>query len=180
MSEPYVGEIRCFPYTYAPRDWAYCDGQLLPINQNSILFAVISTIYGGNGFSNFAVPNLMGRTAMHSGTGPGLSPAVIGVSFGQNDVQLYANELPSHQHTISTELELSEVDTPAGNVPGLAQDENKTGSFTYIPGNVGASLTHGAAAYMRTAGQSLGHENRQPFNTLTYCIALDGIFPSRS
>lgn len=179
MSEPYVGEIRCFPYTYAPRDWAYCDGQLLPIAQNSMLFAVIGTLYGGNGQTNFAVPNLMGRAAVHSGQGPGLTTQIIGTSFGQNFVQVFANEMPVHDHTVYSELDRAELEGPAGAVPGIAQKDN-TGYYAYNPQDKAGTLTTADPAWMAMAGNSQGHENRQPLLTLGYFMALDGIFPSRS
>ena len=168
MSEPFLAEVRIFPYNFAPRGWAFCNGQLLPINQNQALFALVGTIYGGNGQTTFALPNLQGRTPIGVGQGPGLSPYVDGETGGQDEVVLTVQELPSHTHSLMA-------------VSGAAT--------TGVPGGTVAPATSGAAVYAPAqnlvamapiGGTAQGHQNRQPYTVLNFCIAIQGIFPSRN
>lgn len=175
MSEPYIGEIRMFGGNFAPRGWAFCDGQLLSIAQNSALFSILGTIYGGDGRTTFALPDLRGRVAIGPGNGPGLSSYREGQRGGTETVTLNTNEIPSHSHTIvvgATE-EDGNSNEPNGNV--LANSAN----FGYYTGGPEANVSLGGVSAGNTGG-NLSHENRQPFLAIYYIIALQGIFPPRS
>lgn len=173
MSEPFLAEIRVMPYNFAPTGWASCDGQLIPISQNTALFSLIGTYYGGNGTSNFALPDLRGNLAMGQGQGPGLSGRVLGETVGTPSVTLLTQEMPSHSHGLMASI------TPASTSPAnAAMSPTATGG-----GNV--YRASGAAAPMAAtaiglSGGTQPHENRQPYLALTFCIALQGIFPARS
>lgn len=172
MSDPFVAEIRVLPFNFAPRGWASCDGQLMPISQNTALFSLVGTYYGGDGRSTFALPNLGGRFATSSGTGPGLSPRDVGETVGQAAVSLAPSEMPGHTHTLGAGSSPAAT-SPAGNV--MAPTAN--GSSVYRAPGAPAPM---AAATISPAGGGQPHENRQPFLALTFCIALQGIFPARS
>jgi microcystin-dependent protein len=180
MSEPFVGEIRAFGFTFAPAGWAFCNGQLLPISQFTPLFAIIGTTYGGNGVSTFALPNLQGCSPMHWGTGPGGFITVIGEPQGVSSVTLLSTQIPVHTHTMS-----------AASVPQGASAERSAGPMTnsylaeataglvYQPPPASPNTPFNGMA-VSSAGNSLPHDNMQPFLTLNFCIALEGIFPSRN
>ena len=172
MSEPFLAEIRVMPYNFAPRGWATCDGQLLPISQNTALFSLLGTNYGGNGVSNFALPDLRNRTAMSAGQGPGLSNRDLAQTAGQSSVTLQASQMPQHSHGLmggSSGL----VASPAN----AAMAPPATGASVYrIPGATAAM----ASESIGPTGGSQPHENRQPYLGLLFCIALQGIFPSRA
>lgn len=171
MADPFVAEIRIFPFNFAPRGWAWCDGQLLPLSQNTALFSLLGTTYGGNGQSNFALPNLQGNAPMHPGQGPGLSLHDLGETGGSETVSLLESEIPSHSHTVM-----------AG-----------TRGASYNPQNNALARTRGGAAYRSTntnlttmnasalapAGGDQPHNNMMPYLTLYFCIALQGVFPPR-
>lgn len=174
MADPFVAEIRIYPFNFAPRGWAFCDGQLLPISQNTALFSLLGTTYGGDGKTTFALPNLRGRAPMHPGQGPGLSLRNLGESAGVETVTLLQSEMPVHPHALS-----------ANNQPG----EDATANGEALARSVGASiyqsttnqnLVHLAAQNVGVAGGGLPHNNMQPYLTLNFCIALQGIFPPRS
>ncbi len=171
MSSPFVGQILTVPYNFAPHGWAFCDGQLQPISQNTALFSLLGTFYGGNGTTNFALPDLQGRVPIHPGQGPGLTNRVIGESGGEDTHALSANELPSHTHTVSPLASDDErtTDHPGGAYPAM--------------GGVYAS-THNSNAPMGAQSTSqvggTPHNNLQPYLVLNYVIALQGIFPTRS
>lgn len=172
MSDPFVAEIRVLPFNFAPTGWASCDGQLIPISQNTALFSLLGTNYGGDGKASFGLPNLGGRMAMGFGQGPGLSPRDIGEAVGQADVTLGINEMPAHGHTLM------------GGSAGLAASPSNA---AMAPPANGASVYRMPGATTAMAAESLGisgggqaHENRQPYLALTFCIALQGIFPPRS
>lgn len=172
MSDPFVAEIRVLPFNFAPTGWAACDGQLIPIAQNTALFSLLGTTYGGNGKTTFALPQLQERFAMGAGTGPGLSPRDLGQTVGQAAVALQASEMPMHGHALMAGGSPSAT-SPAGNVMAPAAN----GANVYrAPG--AASPMAGSAISAAGAGQP--HENRQPYLALMFCIALQGIFPSRS
>ncbi len=180
MSEPFIAEIRMFPYTFAPEGWAYCHGQVMQIAQNQALFALIGTTYGGNGFSTFGLPNLSERTPMHFGNGIGLTPQPLGTTGGNNTVTLVEKNLPAHTHTMVTELELSENNTPTGNVLGILQDSSGTGNMLYIQAAQSTGSKEAAPDCLAPAGLGQDHENLQPLLSMPFFIALTGIFPSRS
>lgn len=172
MSDPFVAEIRALPFTFAPRGWASCDGQLMPISQNTALFALLGTNYGGDGRVTFALPNLIGHFAMGAGAGAGLSPRNVGETVGQASVALTANEMPAHSHSLRAGLSPAST-SPAGNV--MAPTASGTSVYR-APGNPVAM----AGTSISTAGSSQPHENRHPHLGLNFCIALQGIFPPRS
>jgi len=179
MSEPYIGEIRAFPYTFAPNGWAECNGQLMSIAEQSTLFSVIGTLYGGDGVATFAVPNLPGRAAMHQGTGPGLSTRVIGEIAGEESVTLTGNQMPAHGHSVKMEKETSDTENPTGNFLGVAL-QGGTIKPVYVenpdPGALAAMAPHA----LMPAGSGFPHDNMQPYLAFRFCIALYGVYPSRN
>lgn len=183
----FYGEIRALPYTFAPRDWALCNGTLIPISQNSALFAVIGTYYGGNGTSNFAVPNLMGSVAVD--VGQNLSDPFapdIGETGGAPSVTLTQAEMPAHTHTLqgAESPPKARVATPTGNLIGNVVYVPPTGPvvqgslFSNDTGNTG-NLQMLNTATLTAFGNTQPHENCQPFLTVRYCISLSGVFPVR-
>lgn len=174
MSEPFIGEIRVFGFNFAPRGWALCDGQLLPIAQNTALFSLLGTIYGGDGRTTFALPDLRGRAALHQGNGPGLSPRAIGQRSGSETNTLSVNQLPSHTHQVRAFGGPGNANTAPGNV--WSNDAGNQ-SATYNSGAANANM--GSSALANTGGNQAVN-NMQPFLVVNYCIALTGIFPSRS
>lgn len=172
MADPFVAEIRIFGFNFAPRGWAFCQGQLLPISQNTALFSLLGTTYGGNGQSTFALPDLEGRAPMHPGQGPGLSLHDLGETGGSETVSLIESEIPAHSHTPRA----SEADglerSPVGQLPatGIAI------SMFQAPGPV-VQMSPFALA---PAGGGQPHNNMMPYLTLNFCIALQGVFPPRS
>lgn len=170
MSEPFIGEIRPFSFNFAPRGWALCSGQILPINQNQALFSLLGTTYGGNGQTTFALPNLNGRVAISSGQGAGLSSHTLGEVSGTETVTLTSNQIPQHNHLAQTASASTTTD-PTGALPGPTSGHN-----LYDP-NVNTTMNPQAIG---VAGGSQPHNNLQPYGTTTYCIALQGIFPPRN
>lgn len=170
--EPYIGEIMLVPYAFAPRFWAFCNGQLLPIAQNQALFSLLGTTYGGNGVSTFALPNLQGRVAIHEGQGPGLSYRNLGEQGGEQAHTLALGALPAHTHTARAG---SAGASSAGPTAALVPAQNPS----LIPewGTV-ANATMGAGA-ITSVGGSQAHPNLQPYSILNYVIALQGIYPPR-
>lgn len=173
MSEPFIGEIRIFGFDFPPLGFALCDGQLLPIDQNQSLFSILGTTYGGDGVGTFALPDLRGRSPIHAGTGAGLTPRSLGQRGGAQNVTLSLNELPTHDHTVNAEGVSATLGDPGGNLLATA-----------FP----ALLTHGpAAALVKTnpaqitdTGGGQAHANEQPFLTISFAIALQGVFPPRN
>lgn len=175
MSEPFVGEIRIFPYSFPPRLWADCDGQMLPVSQNPTLFSVIGTTYGGDGRTTFALPNLQGCVPMHPGQGPGLSPYRLGWRGGLSHQPIGERELPHHQHKTTFYKQLATTSDPFGNY--MATDASPTVSIWAE--DDGHSYTAMAPSSLMQTGGDQAHENRQPFLTLRFCIALEGVYPTR-
>jgi microcystin-dependent protein len=174
MADPFVAEIRIFPFNFAPRGWAWCDGQLLPLSQNTALFSLLGTTYGGNGKSNFALPDLQGRAPMHPGQGPGLSLHDLGETGGSETVSLLESEIPAHSHGFLASTAPGNNRNPAGNV--LARG---TGGNTYLA-PAGAPLVSMSDQALAPAGGDQPHNNLQPFLTFYFCIALQGVFPPRT
>jgi len=172
MSEPFIGEIKMFAGNFAPRSWAFCDGSLQPIASNTALFSLLGTIYGGDGKTTFALPDLRGRAPMHFGRGPGLSDRPIGSKGGAEVVTLTTSETPHHNHRLMGSQDVASSQDPAGNV--LAQDSN-TNFYNPNPGN---TVQMNAVSLSPTGGDQ-SHENMQPFLVINYIIALQGLFPSR-
>jgi microcystin-dependent protein len=176
MADPFVAEIRIFPFNFAPTGWAFCDGQLMPISQNTALFSLLGTTYGGNGLSNFALPNLQGSAAMHPGQGQGLSLRDLGEAAGSDTTMLLVSEIPAHTHQIGRALNANGNSTsPVGNI--WAQAQGGRGSVnTYHTAASGPMNPN----VLNPAGGSLPHNNLQPYLVLNFCIALQGVFPPRS
>ena len=172
MSEPFIAEIRIFAGNFAPRHWAFCNGQLLPIAQNTALFSLIGTIYGGDGRTTTALPNLQGRAPMHAGRGPGLSDRRLGQAGGVTQVTLTEAQIPAHNH-VSEETSSVEADLNA------ATTGDPTGAF-----NAADTRRYGDARDLERTGATAGggqhHTNMQPYLGLNFIIALVGIYPSRS
>ncbi len=167
MSSPFLGEIRMVGFNFAPAGWAMCNGQILPISQNSALFSLFGTTYGGDGVSTFGLPDFRGRQPFHQGPG-----FVIGQIAGTENETLITNQLPSHSHTLSATKTASSASAPVNNV--LANTTSTTTPIYSPPGNP----TPMANALTNTGG-SLPHNNIQPFQVITFVVALEGIFPSR-
>jgi microcystin-dependent protein len=173
MADPFVAEIRIFPFNFAPKGWAWCDGQLMPISQNTALFSLLGTTYGGDGKSNFALPDLQGRAPMHPGQGPGLSLHDLGEEGGSETVTLLESEIPSHTHPLRAFNDVGEDRTPG---PSEAMARSTGGLLYASPTNL-VSLSDSALA---PAGGSAPHNNLQPYLTFYFCIALQGVFPPRN
>jgi microcystin-dependent protein len=176
MADPFVAEIRLFPFNFAPRGWAWCNGQLLPISQNTALFSLLGTTYGGNGQTNFALPNLQGSAAMFSGQGPGLSLRDLGETGGSQTVTLLTTQLPSHTHTSNGKV-AGGTASPANMVWGTSSAGKVAANF-YAPA-APAPVNMNAAA-LGNAGSSQPHNNMMPYLTLYFNIALQGVYPPRS
>lgn len=178
MSQPFLGEIRAFGFAFAPKGWAMCNGQLLPINQNQALFSLLGTNYGGNGTTNFQLPDLRGRAALSFGQGPGLSNYVIGEPTGTETVTLLATQMPQHNHLWAANSAAADAIAPAGNFLAGAIDSAGTAQKTYGP--AGGATVPLATTMLTTVGNNAAHQNMQPYLVVNYCIALQGIFPSRN
>ena len=166
--DPFLGEIRIFAGNFAPRGWALCDGQILPIAQNSALFALLGAAYGGDGRSTFALPNLQGRAPMHWGEGPGLTPRAVGEAGGEEAVALLQSQLPAHAHPVGAVATAGDAHSPSGAVLADAPVYASHPSTTLAPQTVAA------------AGASHPHNNMMPSLPLQFIIALEGVFPPRS
>ena len=171
--EPFLGEITMFGGNFAPRGWAFCDGQLLAISSNNALFALLGTIYGGDGRTTFGLPELRSRIPLHQGTGPGLSQRRIGLRSGVEGVTLTASQLPSHTHTVNASGAAGDSNLPLGNF--RAQSDNVRAFRTGSPPN--ATLNN---ATVSDAGSGQVHTNLMPTQSVNFIIALFGTFPSRS
>lgn len=174
--EPFIAQIMLFGGNFAPRGWAFCDGQLLPISSNSALFSIIGTAYGGDGRTTFALPDLRGRVPMHAGTGPGLTPRQIGQRVGVEDVTLVESQMPNHSHELLVASAAPANSRASGDAIGQ-------GTF-FVNNNPSDPATQPSLALnsrtVGAAGGSQQHENMQPTLCINYIIALQGIFPSRS
>jgi microcystin-dependent protein len=171
MADPFVAEIRIFPFNFAPKGWAWCDGQLMPLSQNTALFSLLGTTYGGDGKSNFALPDLQGRAPMHPGQGPGLSLHDLGETGGSETVTLLESEMPAHAHTFRGSNALGDAPGPTGRT--VARYANA------YQQNTTANLVAMAPPALPPAGGDTPHNNLQPYLTFYFCMALQGVFPSR-
>ncbi len=180
MSDPFVAEIRIFPFNFAPKGWATCDGQLLPLSQNTALFSLLGTTYGGDGRSTFALPNLQGCAPMQPGQGPGLSMRDLGETSGTDNVTLLTSEIPLHTHTAQVNNATATLAAPAGNVPARIAFSTGTQSGSGVAYSATAPTVQMAPQALSPAGGDQPHNNLQPYLTLTFCIAMQGIFPPRS
>ena len=172
MSEPFVGEIRMFGFNFAPQGWALCNGQLLPINQNQALFSLLGTTYGGDGRTTFALPNMQSRVPVCQGQGPGLSSYAEGQAGGTETVTLAATQMPGHTHPVKASSSAAASDQPEGRA--LARSASHI--YTAKPD----TSTVMNADMLGDAGGSQPHDNIQPYLAVNFCIALNGIFPSRN
>jgi microcystin-dependent protein len=166
MAQPFIGEIRVMSFNFAPRNWALCNGQLVPINQNQALFSLLGTTYGGNGQTNFALPDLRGRAPVHFG------PHLLGATGGQEVHTLVSTEMPIHRHALLASSANGNSVSPTANVLARRLDQ------PYLPPAAIPQAMHPSS--ITTVGAGQPHENRQPYLTLVFCIALQGIFPSRN
>jgi microcystin-dependent protein len=173
MADQFLAEIRIFPFAYAPKGWALCDGQILPISQNTALFSLINSYFGGNGVNTFGLPNMQGNVPIHVGQGPGLSPYNLGQRGGTPIVTLLPNEMPSHSHTVESAA------------PNFAGTTNVAGGNSFAKSAQGNAYTapgafvNMSAAAVTMVGSGGPHNNMMPYLTLSFCIALQGIFPVR-
>jgi microcystin-dependent protein len=172
MADPFVAEIRIFPFNFAPTGWAWCNGQILPISQNTALFALLGTTYGGDGKSTFALPNLQGSAPMHPGQGPGLSLHDLGETGGSDTVTLLESEIPAHSHALTASQAEAGVASPSGQLVAAGSGLNM-----YAPAAGATTQLNPSAA--APAGGDQPHNNMQPFLTFYFCIALQGVFPPR-
>ena len=192
MAEPFIGEIKMFGGNFAPRGWAFCNGQLLAISSNTALFSILGTIYGGDGRTSFGLPDLRGRVAMHAGNGPGLTPRPLGQKSGQEQVTLNTLQIPSHNHqgmsnaTISLANGVGNATAAVGSSLATASAGSDgsaaTGPKIYSDAGVGANKMNVGSMGGTTgnAGGNQSHNNMQPYQTVNYIIALQGVYPSRS
>jgi len=176
MSDPFLAEIRVFPFNFAPLGWALCNGQLLPISQNTALFSLLGTTYGGDGRSTFALPNLQGSAPLGYGQGPGLSPYDLGETGGSETVTLNGTQLPQHTHSVVANNTAGGSNSPANNFFGQSQARAKSAGYV-SSGTLSVSMSPQAVA---SAGGGQPHNNMPPYLCLNFCIAMQGIFPSRS
>jgi len=173
MADPFVAEIRIFPFNFAPKGWAWCDGQLMPLSQNTALFSLLGTTYGGDGKSNFALPNLQGRAPMHPGQGPGLSLHDLGESGGSDTVTLLQSQIPAHSHAWQGSAGDGNNQSPVGQLLATG-----VGGITMY-GPV-ASVVSMSPNTLAPAGGDQPHNNLQPYLTFYFNIALQGVFPPRT
>ena len=173
MSEPFVGEVRMFAGNFAPRGWAFCDGQLLAVSQNDALFSLLGTIYGGDGRTTFALPDMRGRIPLHAGTGPGLNNRRLGAKGGAERVTINTPQLPTHSHVFNAMTTPATETTPSSNET-LAQT---AGYDLYVPPQ---NLTNMASQAVTSVGGSQAHNNLMPTLCIHFIMALVGIYPSRN
>ena len=173
--DPFVAEIRIFPFNFAPKGWAFCDGQILPLSQNTALFSLLGTTYGGDGKSNFALPNMQGNSPMHPGQGPGLSLHDLGETGGSDTVTLLESEIPSHTHVVEGAASGGQA-SPANNVWASAG----FGRPPIYTTSVAATNVQMNPLALSPSGGDQPHNNLQPYLTLNFCIALQGVYPPRT
>jgi microcystin-dependent protein len=175
MADPFVAEIRIFPFNFAPKGWAWCDGQLLPLSQNTALFSLLGTTYGGDGKSNFALPDMKGNAPMHPGQGPGLSLHDLGEMGGSETVTLLESEIPAHSHGLMTAVQdFGDLGAPASN-----RALSKSGKGSGYKANPQPNVLM-APETIAPAGGDQPHNNLQPYLTFYFNIALQGVFPPRT
>lgn len=170
MSEPFLAEVRLMGFNFAPRGWAFCDGQILPINQNQSMYSLLGTTYGGDGRASFALPDLRGRTPIHVGRSNGGQFHTEGQKSGEETHTLSVNEMPNHDHSLEATSAMAVTTTPTGQL--LAE----TSGFYRAP----PASTNLSDATVANTGGSQAHDNMQPYIAVNFCIALQGLFPSRN
>jgi len=175
MADPFVAEIRIFPFNFAPKGWAFCNGQLLPLSQNTALFSLLGTTYGGDGKSTFALPNMQGNAPMHPGQGPGLSLHDLGETGGSQTVTLLESEMPAHSHAMMAQNQPAQVDAPGPD----RTFARSSGGFAYKPAPY-TTIVQFSPNMIGPAGGDQPHNNMMPFLALNFNIALQGVFPPRT
>ena len=173
MADPFVAEIRIFPFNFPPKGWAWCDGQLMPISQNTALFSLLGTTYGGDGKSTFALPDLQGRAPMHPGQGPGLSLHDLGETGGSETVTLLESEIPAHSHAAMAQNFVASSNVPTGGTL------SRTAAGLNAYAATGGAMAFMAPESLAPAGGDQPHNNLQPYLTFYFNIALQGVFPPR-
>jgi microcystin-dependent protein len=174
MSEPFLAEVRIVGFNFAPRGWAFCDGQILPINQNQSLYSLLGTTYGGDGRTTFALPDLRGRVPIHVGRSNGGGEHREGQKSGEETHTLTANEMPQHNHVFYASASNANAGDPSGRAPA----RSPLPIYHNLDGSV--PLTSMRAGTITNVGGSQAHENMQPYLAVNFCIALQGLFPSRN
>jgi microcystin-dependent protein len=173
MADPFIAEIRAVPFNFAPKGWAFCNGQLLPISQNTALFSLLGVVYGGDGKTTFALPNLQGRAPLQPGQGPGLSLRDLGEMSGSESITLLTSEIPSHSHRVNAGT-VGTTEDPTGNYWGTTPGRRTGQAY----GDVANTAAMSGAALQPTHSEN-PHNNMQPYLVLNYIIALQGVFPPR-
>jgi microcystin-dependent protein len=175
MSNQFLAEVRIFPFNFAPLGWAFCDGQIMPISQNTALFSLLGTTYGGNGSTTYALPNMQGNAPMHPGQGPGLSQYVLGETGGSTNVTLQQQQMPLHGHPMNAEARLPAATKIPGPTMAFARTANNVTPYeTSVTSNVTLAPTT-----IGPSGNNAPHNNMMPYLTLNFCIALQGVYPQR-
>jgi microcystin-dependent protein len=177
MAEPFIAEVRIFAGNFAPRGWAFADGGLFPISQNTALFSIVGTTFGGDGRTTFGVPDLRGRAPMHAGRGPGLTPRTLGQRSGSETVPLTANQLPVHKHTLRGTDDNRDATSPAGRLYARTPGEEQ---YKESPASGNEVLMNAGATGMAGSSSPEAHPNLQPLMVLNFIVALVGTYPSRS
>jgi microcystin-dependent protein len=181
MTSPFVAEIRIFPYNFAPTGWAFCAGQLMPISQNTALFSLLGTTYGGDGKSTFGLPNLQGSAPMHPGQGPGLTERFLGETGGEQNLTLLISEIPSHTHTVNADTAFGTTADPTNALymRGNFDDGNGHTGGVQVYNNGAPNTQMNPIQALSIVGSSFPHQNMMPSLGVNFCIALQGVFPAR-
>ncbi|RHW77999.1 phage tail protein [Colwellia sp. RSH04] len=179
MSEPFIAEVRMFTCDFAPRGWSFCNGQLVPISQNTALFSLIGQTYGGDGRTTCALPNLTDRVPMHPGQGPGLTRRNLGEQLGTETVTLTEEQLPAHNHSLFGVDEKGDSERPSNDC-FMSQEGGNRQERTYYLSDSATTDTELSPATLGSSGGNLPHNNMQPFLGVNFCIAMEGTYPSRS
>lgn len=177
MSEPFIGQIMMFAGNFAPRGWQFCQGQLISIAQNTALFSILGTTYGGNGTTTFALPDLRGRYPMQPGQGPGLSPRTLGEQGGSENVTLISTQMPAHTHALTASGAQGDQFSPEGHVSAVQVDPNTQQPVNMYSATPNTTMNPAAVG---VAGGSQPHNNMSPYTCINFIIAMEGIFPSRN
>lgn len=174
MTEPFIGQIEIFGFNFNPRGWAFCNGTTLPIQQNTALFSLLGTQFGGDGRTTFQLPNFVNRAACSQGQGPGLTPRAMGEAFGSNTVTLSVPEMPAHTHGVT--LYNQNLDSKKAASPSAGNSLGSPNTSAFVPGT--AANAQFSPTLVLPTGNNQPHENRQPYLAMNFCIALQGVFPS--